>query len=251
MTAEILAANQNLARIAPLFAGWKETMIQSCLSGCMGYVIADNEEHPTAAQIVVGDFCFFAGKPDEALALSAAAPILTPRNEDWCRVIERAWGNRVRRHLRYAIRKEPDVFNIPKLTAYAASLPPAFTLARMGERLYVQAIAESWSRDLCSQFADAAEYCRLGLGMAVLQDGCLAAGASSYTIYPGGIEIEIDTKPEYRGRGLATACGSALILECLHQGLYPSWDAYDLRSVALAEKLGYHRDHPYPVYMKV
>ena len=29
-----------LERVAPLFAGWEETMIWSCLQGCMGYAIA-------------------------------------------------------------------------------------------------------------------------------------------------------------------------------------------------------------------
>lgn len=48
-----------LERVAPLFAGWEETMIWSCLQGCMGHAIADQEEAPRAAQIVVGDFCFF------------------------------------------------------------------------------------------------------------------------------------------------------------------------------------------------
>ena len=47
---------------------------------------------------------------------------------------------------------------------------------------------------------------------------------------------------------LAAACGARLILACLDRGLYPSWDAIDLRSVSLAEKLGYHRAEPYPIY---
>jgi predicted GNAT family acetyltransferase len=59
----------------------------------------------------------------------------------------------------------------------------------------------------------------------------------------------IDTKPEYRQKGLATACASKLILTALERGLYPSWDAFDLRSVALAEKLGYHVDRPYIIYL--
>ena len=74
------------------------------------------------------------------------------------------------------------------------------------------------------------------------------AGASPYAIYQNGIEIEIDTKPEYRGKGLATVCGAKLILECLERNIYPSWDAHDLRSVHLAEKLGYHLSHPYVTY---
>ena len=45
----------------------------------------------------------------------------------------------------------------------------------------------------------------------------------------------------------AFAC-SALILLCLEEGLYPSWDAQDMHSVRLAEKLGYEFDHAYMAY---
>ncbi len=73
-------------------------------------------------------------------------------------------------------------------------------------------------------------------------------GASSYTCYSQGIEIEIDTKEAFRRRGLASVCGAKLILECLSRGLYPSWDAQNKWSVALAEKLGYHFDREYTAY---
>lgn len=39
-----------------------------------------------------------------------------------------------------------------------------------------------------------------------------------------------------------------MILECLEQNLYPSWDAHNMWSVALAEKLGYHYDHEYTAF---
>lgn len=100
----------DMERIAALFAGWDEALIWSCLQGCMGYALADREEDPTAAQIVVGDLCFFAGKPNAALIARAGAPILTPRTKDWHAVIESVWGARVERTLRYAIKKEPDAF---------------------------------------------------------------------------------------------------------------------------------------------
>lgn len=240
----------DLCKIAPFFFGWEETFIWSCLQGCMGYAIADDAENPTAAQIVVGDICFFAGQPNAALAAQAASPIIVPQNEAWSRMIESVWGGRAEKALRYAIKKEPDVFDVEKLTAYANSLEQAYTLKLFDEEIYHQAMREEWSKDLCAQFNDYTDYSKRGIGVAVLQEGKLVSGASSYIVYPGGIEIEIDTKPEYRQKRLATACGARLILECLRRGLYPSWDAHDLRSVALAEKLGYHMAYPYTVFIK-
>ena len=79
-------------------------------------------------------------------------------------------------------------------------------------------------------------------------DGEVVSGASSYSSYTGGIEVEVDTKEEYRRNGLATACAAKLIIECLKRNLYPSWDAQNKWSVALAEKLGYHYSHAYTAY---
>ena len=38
------------------------------------------------------------------------------------------------------------------------------------------------------------------------------------------------------------------MLECLKRGLYPSWDAQNPASAALAKSLGYRFDREYPVY---
>ena len=105
-----------------------------------------------------------------------------------------------------------------------------------------------WCNDWVAQFADYNMYETYGLGAIILKDGEPVSGASSYTSYHGGIEIEIDTKEEYRRKGLAYICGAKLILECLERGWYPSWDAQNKWSVALAEKLGYHFDHEYVAY---
>ncbi len=238
----------DMSKIAGLFAGNQDTLILSCLQGHMGYAIADDDENPTAAQVVVGDFCSFAGKPNEKLAARAAAQIIAPLGADWEPVIEKALAGRVEEALRYSIKKEPHVFNLEKLREYAAAPDESFTIKLIDEEIYNQAMGEPWSEDLCSLFDDWDDYNLRGLGVAAVHEGRLVAGASSYCVYGHGIEIEIDTKLQYRRRGLATACGARLILECLERGLYPSWDAHDLRSVALAEKLGYHLDKPYKVY---
>ena len=103
---------------------------------------------------------------------------------------------------------------------------------------------------MVSQYPTWEAYQAHGLGFAVLRDGIPVAGASSYATFDGGIEIEIDTCPAERRRGLARVCGARLILDCLDRGMYPSWDSHDLVSLSLAEQLGYQPDKPYRTFVR-
>ncbi len=245
---------ENRNQIAPLFQEWNETLIWSCLQGCMGAAFADNLEHPVSAQIIIADFCFFAGEVNCELIshkpkdLEQDFIIMVPQNEAWAREIELIYGEKAKEVTRYAIRKEQDIFNIVYLTGIVENLDTEYELKLIDEKLFRMVMSERWSRDLCSQFADYEDYAKRGVGVAALHAGKIAAGASSYTVYQQGIEIEIDTKEEYRRKGLALSCGARLILECLKRKLYPSWDAQNPASVALAEKLGYHFDYEYKAY---
>ena len=243
---------ERLKGAAPLVEGWEETMLDSCLLGIMGEVYTDRLETLDAAQFLIGDFCFFAGEPREELVRNrprhSGFAIMCGDGEGWHKLIEQVYGKRAKKVARYAMKKEGDVFDRTKLCQAAGSLPKGYEMRLIDARIYRMTQEEEWSKDLCSQFPDAEDYVKRGVGIGVLHRGKLAAGASSYTVYDKGIEIEIDTKPEYRRQGLAYAAGAGLILECLRRGLYPSWDAQNLWSVALAEKLGYHVDHEYTAY---
>nr|WP_314462409.1 GNAT family N-acetyltransferase [uncultured Clostridium sp.] len=245
---------EDKAILQPLFSGWEETLIWSCLQNVMGRAFADREKDPRSAQLVIGDFCFFSGKPDAELIANKPSGrqsdfiIMVPKDETWSEAIEKVWKSSASRRSRYAIKKEPDVFDRDLLNRAVERLSPPFSLRMIDEGLYRQVMEQGWSRDLCSQFADYEDYRKRGIGVVALLGEEVVSGASSYTVYHGGIEIEIDTKKEYRRQGLAFSCGAKLILECLKRGLYPSWDAQNPGSVALAEKLGYHFDREYPVY---
>ncbi|MDO4324042.1 MAG: GNAT family N-acetyltransferase [Lachnospiraceae bacterium] len=237
--------------VSVLFDNWDETLIWSCLQGIMGKIYADNPDRPTAAMAVIGDFTFFAGKPN--IELVSYKPdectqnfmIMVPQDVHWQKTILHFYGSRAKIISRYAIKKEPDIFDIEKLEKAVAALPEQYELSMIDERLYHMCKAEAWSSDLVSQFLTYTDYRRLGLGAVICKDHKIVSGASSYSRYRSGIEIEIDTKKEYRRKGLAYICGAKLILECLKRGLYPSWDAHNKGSVALAEKLGYHYSHSY------
>ena len=241
-------------QIKQLFAGWQETMIWSCLQGVMGHLYADSADNPQSAMAILGDFCFFAGKPVEKLVAYKPAwcrqnfIIMTARRPEWFALIEKVYKEKAAKVTRYAMKKEPDVFDREKLFSLTQALPDGYTLHRIDRALYEECRKNSWSKDFVSLYSGYEEYEKKGLGILALLDGKPVSGASSYSRYEGGIEIEIATKAEYRRQGLAAACGAKLILECLDRGLYPSWDAQNLWSVALAEKLGYHLDHEYTAY---
>ncbi|MBS6395568.1 MAG: GNAT family N-acetyltransferase [Clostridiales bacterium] len=238
---------------AHLFDGWQETIIWSCLQNVMGAVYTDDQVNPGSAMAVLGDFCFFAGEPKEELVQYKPKSckkdfiIMVPQSPGWAALVEQGYNERAKKVTRYAMKKEPDVFDTERLQRLT-ELPPGYELRMMDEELYYQCMREDWSRDLVSQYEDYETYQKHGLGAVVLWEGEPVSGASSYSGYLGGIEIEIDTKEAYRRQGLAAACGAKLILACLERNLYPSWDAHNPESAALARKLGYHLDGPYTAY---
>lgn len=242
-------------KLEKLFAGWEETLIWSYLQGCMGCGWVDEVEDPKCAQIIVGDFCFLAGIPNEELASHIPTDyksdylIIVPQNERWAKLIEETYLDRSIKITRYAIKKELEVFNIPKLKSYVASLDTSYVLKAIDKEVYEQVMQTEWSQDLCSQFANYEDYAQRGIGFVALHGEKVVSGASSYTVYREGIEIEIDTHKDYRRQGLALVCGARLVLESLERGLYPSWDAANKASVALSEKLGYHFAHEYVAYV--
>ena len=237
-----------------LFNNWQETMIWSCLQGVMGNAWADDISKPKSAQIVIADFCFFAGEPNIELVRNKPEDrksdfiIMVGQNSEWEELIEKTYTGRAKKITRYAIKKEPDAFDIEKLKDIVNRLQEPYRIKLIDGDAYNQIMNNQWSRDLCSQFQNYRDFMKHGVGVVATDNGTVVSRASSYTVYKEGIEIEVDTRSDHRRKGLALACGAKLIIECLERGLYPSWDAQNMGSVALAEKLGYHFDKEYTAY---
>lgn len=246
MISEMTQASKEKA--AALFSGMNDTLILSCLAGTMGKIFLS--DHAAAAYL--GDLSFYAGTPDEELLRfkpdeKSSFVIMVPGSPAWEPLLEEIYGQKAKKITRYAIRKD-TVFDREHLNHLKARLPDGFSLELLGQDVFDYCQENPWCRDWVSQFPSFDDFRRRGLGVVVKKDGLPVAGASSYYVYPGGIEIQIDTHQDFRRLGLATAAAPGLILECLDRGLYPSWDAANLWSVALAEKLGYRFDREYDAY---
>ncbi|MBR4759575.1 MAG: GNAT family N-acetyltransferase [Lachnospiraceae bacterium] len=239
---------KDTSKVQHLFEGWEETLIYSCLQNVMGKVFVTDTKQPQSAFAFVGCFGFFAGKPDRELV--AEKPdgfvIMVPQNEDWAALIEDCFPS-AKRVTRYAIRKDTK-FDQAFLQKEVSKLPEGYKIRKIDSEIYDLCLEDPVTRDFVSAFGSKVNYLKLGRGMVIMKEGRIVSGASSYTRYKEGIEIEVDTVEAERQKHLATIVCSALILRCLEEGLYPSWDAQNMNSVRLSEKLGYEFDHEYVAY---
>ena len=236
------------SKVKHLYEGWEETLIYSCLQKVMGKIYVVDTEDPVSAFAYVGCFGFFAGKPDQELVRNKPTGfvIMVPQNLEWAEMIETVYpdANKV---TRFAIKKDTR-FDVGSLKKNLQLLPEGYKLKEIDDKIYDMCLEDPVTADFVSAFESKEKYLKDGRGMVILKDGKFVSGASSYTRYKGGIEIEVDTVAEERRKNLALIACSALILRCLKEGLYPSWDAHNMGSVHLAEKLGYEFDHEYIAY---
>lgn len=97
---------------------------------------------------------------------------------------------------------------------------------------------ELWARLIEECYPDSKCFTRYAIKKDTKFD--VAKLKANLSLLPSGYELKkID---------LATVCCSALILNCLEEGLYPSWAAHNMNSVHLAQKLGYEFSHEYVAY---
>ena len=250
----IYEANDNVRKsLVPMFEKIDSTIVQAYLQGHMGTAYVDDLENPTVAQIIVGVFVFYAGNPDteaaeEMLKNLPDFNLIIVDSDDWKNRIESVHSSGFEKFLRYRFEKDPDHLDRALMQNLLSSIPEGYEIKKVDREIANSASFNELSEDFVSQFDSVDDFLDRGKGFAVLYDGKVVSAATSFSIYDDGLEIEIGTDPQYQRKGLAAITASALILDCLDNGLYPSWDAANAESAKLAEKLGYIFKEAYDTY---
>ncbi|PGM50985.1 GNAT family N-acetyltransferase, partial [Bacillus cereus] len=169
-------------------------------------------------------------------------------SDEWKKRLEAFHERKIDKILRYKFKRNPELLNRTKLKSFITVLPNGYELRKIDKYIANNPTLHKVSEDFTSQFSSIDDYVNRGVGYSILYNGEVVCGASSYSIYDDGIEIEVATDPNHRRKGLATVVSAALILDCLENGKYPNWDAANNTSAKLAEKLGYVFDKAYDTY---
>ncbi|SER54878.1 GNAT acetyltransferase [Salipaludibacillus aurantiacus] len=213
----------------------------------------DDPEDPSVAQITNGIFVFYAGDPHtkEAEELLFNLPEFTLAivdSEEWKERVESVHSGSFEKFQRYRFEKNRDHLERNHIQHLISSLQEGYEIKLVDKNLAKEPSFQELSEDFISQFDSIDDFVNRGIGYAILHKGKVVSAATSFSIYDEGIEIEVASHPDHRRKGLATIVSSALILDCLERGKYPSWDGANAESVELAKKLGYIFKEPYDTY---
>lgn len=240
-------------KLVPIFEKIDSTVVLSYLQGHMGTAWVDDLENPTVAQIAVGIFVFYAGNPNtkEAEELLFNLPDFTLAivdSDEWKKRIETVHNGANEKFQRYRFKKNPEHLDRTHIEDLISSLPRGYEIMKVDKNIAQSSSFNELSEDFTSQFDSIDDFINRGIGYAILHEGKVVSAATSFSIYDEGIEIEVASHSDHRRKGLATIAASALILDCIERGKYPSWDGANSESVELAKKLGYVFKESYDTY---
>jgi GNAT superfamily N-acetyltransferase len=248
MLVEIPPADRESLR--PLFAGFPglHGIVDAAIEGTMGTLRADDAKQP-AVGVIELDFYLLAGDAQAPSAEEVVRGLSPPwsvvtSSEDWEPLLRRVWGAVLQTRTRVAF--QPGKWDRARLRLFSESLPDGFTLKRVtaGDAARFAELEDS----LVYNFPSLDEFVARGVGFGVEHEGRYVSGCSSFALGSRRLEFEIDTHPDFRGRGLAAACAAAMIEYCVERGLEPCWDAHNEISAELAAKLGFVEPAPYAAY---
>ena len=223
-------------KVEKLFNGWPYENWHTVMNQKVR-IYVDNPDSPKSAVGCLGGWCFCVGEPNKKLITQKQKKWfgLFPKDKKWEKLIKECYPD-AEMNTRYAI-KHDAVFDKEKLKSFVDALPEGYELRLIDSKVY----------DLIQEVDD---------GDVEFKDGEVVGGASTAYRFPKGIDIEIDILKKHRRKGLATAAGAKLILDCLERGWRPTWDAANMKSVHLSEKLGYTFNYKYhcfwisPIFFK-
>ena len=225
--------------------------IDSVIEGQMGKSFTDDPANPTAFKLQIGPFCYYAGDFESKRAvdlirsldpysLVMAYPI------EWIDIARELYGDKLIQFPRYSFSSEN--LSLGHICDLLHKSPFRSQIVRIDENCLNQLSSESDHFIDISAFESIEDFLDRGMGYCLTDKHMLIAGAYASLVSNTGIEVSIYVMPEYRRKGIATALACALIKDCLEHNACPHWDAANIESCKLAEKLGYVQNGIYEAF---
>jgi len=184
-----------------------------------GFIYLDGEADATICQKLLTDY---------------ASRMFIPLSDDWKQTFEKDDGLASR--TRYQMK--------PLYASAVAILPPVpYRLTPFDEKAF-----SLHPFHHCCNYAGFRDFAERGSGAVVWSGDEIVSSASSYISFENEVELDVSTLSDHRRKCLGLACAAAMLNDCFQRGITVHWDAQNLPSLRMAEKLGFVLDESYTAY---
>lgn len=241
----------NRTVLTPLFAKHQHmrTIIGAILETDFGTAVTDDPVNPHVAKLTT-EFNFVGGDANHPAATELVKNLcgttIVP-NHQWRNLLYEIHDEQIKVHHRYAC--DGSKLSIDHLQPLVDKLNPDFAIKKIDRQLATQ-IRDDVTPDLIDNFGSVNDFLAQGFGYCVVQSetGRIVCGVSTFAVCGNDIEVEIDTHPDFRRKGLATAVAARMLIYCLQNNITPHWDGHNPTSSRLAQRLGYKVLASYETY---
>jgi RimJ/RimL family protein N-acetyltransferase len=224
--------------------------IECVLEAQMGCAFVEDAHRPTVFKIVIGSFTYFAGEvtsPGGQEMIESIAPysLLMAAAPGWFESAQERYGERLVAINRYSFSSEAIT------VTHLANLCQVLPFRQVVKKMDAAFAASLWGQEHFIDFSDfdsPEDWQERGIGFYLEEKGEVIGAAYSSLVCSQGIEVSIFVRPDYRRQGVATVLAASLVKWCLEHKLDAHWDAANLESCGLAEKLGYRPTGRYQAY---
>jgi RimJ/RimL family protein N-acetyltransferase len=243
----------NRALLARAFEKVKrvDTGIDCTLEGQMGRAFTNDPDHLAVFKIELFPFVYFAGRGAGPAAVEAVKELkphsllLAPAS-DWTETARTIHSG--------------TLIQFPRYSFSSAGLSSEYLDQLLRENSFKDKITRMGISEVRrfmtdpEGFADIAlfkspeDFVKRGAAYGVIENDSLQGIAYSSLVNSKAVEVSIYVVKKYRRLGMATGLGCALLKYCLERNLHPNWDAANLESCRLAEKLGYKATKTYDAF---
>ncbi len=192
-----------------------------------------------SACVVVSNYYFLEGPFEISLAEKLAEhirhdAIITSSNKAWHDYLIQKNNclKRITRRL-YIWNNHPE-----KLAPYLSQTK--YVIKNISEKEAEKMLQKEWSKDVFNSYEGIDDFLQRGFGFCITEKEKIISACLSFSHSDYGIEVEIDTDPDYQKKGLAKIVAAYFVNEALKRELKPLWDASNSASAKIAEALGFN-----------
>lgn len=133
-------------------------------------------------------------------------------------------------------------------------LPDGFRISEINDRYADLSTLHNFSSvraEIAACWPGVEDFRRAGFGFVAHDAEKIVCWCTAEYLSTDSCGIGIETVPEFRGHGFATAAATAIVRHCADRAITPHWDAWasNVPSIAVAEKIGLHKTETYTIFV--